>query len=94
MNPASISDENLDLAILRVLDAGDSQFGFSPKALANLLVAEGYRPDVDQVEKRMHYLGDPELGLVSRVPRGSFHPANAPWRITAKGMNHLREQGF
>lgn len=83
-------------SLLRVLDASAGrQFGLGAQALQVLVGQYGFaavkQPDV---EAAMHYLADKEIGFVEPVDKGQFNPANVSWRITARGINHLRHRGL
>lgn len=86
-------EEHLDLAILKTLAANQTEFGLGPDALKHLVTMFGVTPDVEAIRKRLLYLADPHVGFVTKVDRGEFHPENATWRITARGLNHLRQNG-
>lgn len=86
--------ESLDMAILRVLDlcAGRS-YGLGLLAIQAQLPRYGEYVDTDVVKRRLEYMADSEIRFAERVDKGQFNPANASWKITARGINHLRERG-
>lgn len=92
MNPAQ--EKLLDEAILRVLDKRDSSFGVSPEAIKHLLVAEAFHDvPVEVVARRLAYMAHEQIGFVCTIGTGDFHSNVRTWRITPRGMNHLREGG-
>ena len=88
--------ENFHDSLLRVLDRNSSQrFGYGVTTLLNFVREFGYTNiTVAQLEAAMAYLEDKEIGFVELVNKGQFNPANRCWKITARGINHLRERGF
>jgi repressor of nif and glnA expression len=89
MTPAS--EELLDEALLRILEERDSRFGLRAEALAIMTRPYGHLADEEAVRRRLNYLADSEIHFVERVqPSSQFHAQVEAWRITARGMNHLR----
>lgn len=81
----------LDEALLRTLEAQDTRFGLQSQAMAVLLFPFGLRPTPAQVERRLQYLADPQIEFVRPVDATSaYHAYERAYRITPKGMNHLR----
>lgn len=80
-------------ALLRVLDCNNTRFGLTEPALRTLVEAEGFEPSEGEVADALDYMVDPEVGYVVQVNKGQFNPANRAWKITARGINHLRERG-
>lgn len=86
-------EQLLDEAILRILDENDQRFGLGANALSHLVGRFGFTVDKDAIVRRMEYMADTDIGYVRQVDKGNFNTAARTWRITAKGTNHLREQG-
>lgn len=81
----------LDEAILQLLEEEDSKFGVNVQGLVLMLPRKSVRATAEQVERRLRYLADPAIDFVSRIAAsGAFHTERATWRISARGMNHLR----
>lgn len=84
-------EQVLDEVLLRVLDENDSQFGLDAASLAIRAASYGIGNDSVAISRRLRYMADPEIGFVDRVePDGAFHAERDFWRITARGLNHLR----
>lgn len=84
-------EQVLDEALLRVLDENDSRFGLDAASLTLRAANYGVRVDSVEISKRLRYMADPQIGFVDRVePEGAFHAERDFWRITARGLNHLR----
>lgn len=88
--------ELFHLQILRVLDfnAGKS-FGLGPQSIQVLVSPFGFgTATIEQINKALDYLADPEVRCVEPISKGQFNPANRTWKITARGVNKLREHGY
>jgi hypothetical protein len=86
--------EIFDVSIMRVLDVNAGrQFGLGVTAIRAHLPTYGFNEPVDAINKRLDYMSDPEVGFVTTVNKGQFNPANVTWKITARGINHLRSIG-
>lgn len=90
-----VQQEIFDLSILRVLDvSAGTSFGLGALAIQALLAQYGFKEPTDVIERRLRYMADKTIGFVEQVEKGQFNPANVTWRITAPGMNELRERGL
>jgi hypothetical protein len=85
--------ELFHLSILRVLDRNGTRFGLNPQAISILVNEFGFSPSLDETTKALEYMADKEIGFIAVVEKGHFHPHNAGWKITAKGINELRAHG-
>lgn len=86
-------EEDQDTAILQVLDGNAADFGLEPSTIGFLTLRFlGARMDEADVKKRINYLLD--LNLVKRVEPGKFHSEIRRYRITAEGINYLRERNL
>jgi len=93
MTPAQA--EIFDVSILRVLDLNAGrQFGLGALAIQALLATYGFNESTDVINARLAYMSDAEIGFVAPIDKGQFNPANASWRITARGLNELRKRGY
>lgn len=81
-------------AVLQVLDANGSRFGLGAQAVALLVNQYGFSPKPDETERALEYLADQENGFARPVDKQQMNPANRTWKITAKGINYLRERGL
>ena len=87
--------ENFHLALLQVLDTNaGSQFGLAVPTLKVFVQTRGFRVVDTEVEAAMNYMTDKEIGFVQTVDKGQFNPAHVCWKITARGINHLRARGL
>jgi hypothetical protein len=91
MNPQQ--EELFDEAILRVLDRTNSRFGTAPAAIMVGVIAFGFNEPVDNVERRLAYLSDPAIGRAAEVNK-TANRANHTWKITAAGIDYLRDRGL
>lgn len=87
--------EIFDVSILRVLDVNAGrQFGLGALAIQALLGTYGFTNEpVAEINKRLEYMADREIGFVEIVNKGQFNPSNVTWKITARGINELRSRG-
>jgi hypothetical protein len=88
--------EVFDVSVLRVLDLNAGrQFGLGALAIQALLATYGFpNESADTIRARLAYMTDKEIGFVEPVDKGQFNPANASWKITARGINELRRRGY
>jgi hypothetical protein len=86
--------ENFQRALMRIMSANAGRFGLRVEALQLYARDYGFAPTKEEVEEALEYLGDEANGLVRPVDKGQFHPHNRPWKLTAKGVNHLAEIGL
>jgi hypothetical protein len=83
-------EKDLDAAILTILDERDSKFGLSANAVGVALPRFGFSVTHAEVERRLDYLADPQVGFAREVPTGDFHANLRAWRLTPRGLNHIR----
>ena len=81
------------IAILRVLDANQTRFGLSAKAIATLIVEFGFQPQADAVTLELEYLADAKKGLAMPVDK-KVSPENQNWKISADGRDFLAARGY
>jgi hypothetical protein len=85
----------MNAAQMEVFDvSAGSQFGLGALALQALVATYGFTKSTEEITRRLEYMADAEIRFVERVNKGQFNPANVSWRITARGINHLRERGL
>jgi len=78
-------------ALLRVLDANETQYGLSAMVLAVHVAVFGFRGlGAELATTELRYLQD--KGLVNR-PSKAISPENQTWRITAAGRDWLAQNG-
>lgn len=78
-------------ALLRVLDANETQWGLSASVVEIHAAQFGFRHSgVLTVDKELRYLRD--KGLVDN-PSKTISPENQTWRITATGRDWLAQNG-
>lgn len=85
MKQMSLEERELfRMAILRVLQASDTRFGCSPKAVSHLVAAFGF-PEAEEaaVLEEIEYLEG--KGLCSQVKK-TISRENRVWRISAEGV--------
>lgn len=79
------------LALLRVLEANNTERGLGATALQLLVGAFGFpMPDIREIRSEIDYLAD--KGFVAAVGK-AISPENKNWRITAAGRDELAQQG-
>jgi hypothetical protein len=83
--------ELFDTALLRVLDANNTQWGLQAPALGMFAREFGFSPSASETASRLEYLTG--KGMVEEVPK-VLSKANRAWKITAAGRRYLDEQGF
>jgi hypothetical protein len=83
--------ELFDTALLRVLDANNTQWGLQAPALSMFTREFGFAPSPADTVSRLEYLIG--KGMVQEVPK-VLSKANRAWKITDAGRRHLDEQGF
>jgi len=83
--------ELFDNALLRVLDANNTQWGLQAPALALLTHEYGFGPTTNETVSRLEYLTG--KGMAEEVPK-MLSKANRAWKITIAGRRYLDEQGF
>jgi len=83
--------ELFDNALLRVLDANNTQWGLQAPALGMFAREFGFAPSPEETIGRLEYLTG--KGMVREVPK-VLSKANRAWKITDAGRRHLDEQGF
>jgi hypothetical protein len=90
-----VQAELLDVSILRVLDLNAGRnFGLNATSIQNLVSQFGFQNEsTDTINARLAYMADAEIAFVAPVDKGQFNPANASWKITARGINELRRRG-
>jgi hypothetical protein len=78
-------------ALLRVLDANETQWGLSAEVLAVHVAAYGFKGrGVEIAATELRYLQD--KGFVD-LPGKAISPENQTWRITAAGRDWLAQNG-
>lgn len=87
-------EEDQDRSILQVLHANAaSSFGLEPGPIRHLIVRFlGALMEEADILIRLRYLAD--LGYVAKVDSQGFHTEIHRYRITAAGINWLRERGL
>lgn len=85
--------ENLRLAILRVMDSNRTRFGLTVPAITTMLVQYGCTPTRDQVLDEMDYFEKPSRQFVEEVLK-SVSKENRAWRLSDAGRAHLDKLGF
>lgn len=89
MSPAQL--ELYRIALLRVLEANETQYGLSAPVLAVHVAHFGFRGlGAEFVSTELRYLED--KGFV-RPPRKAISPENQTWRITGAGRDWLAQNG-
>jgi len=83
--------ELFDNALLRVLDANNTQWGLQAPALSMFTHEFGLAPTLAETVSRLEYLTG--KGMVEEVPK-VLSKANRAWKITGAGRRYLDEQGF
>jgi hypothetical protein len=83
--------ELFDNALLRVLDANNTQWGLQAPALSMFTREFGFAPSSAETVNRLEYLTG--KGMVHEVPK-VLSKANRAWKITDAGRRHLDEQGY
>jgi hypothetical protein len=83
--------ELFDNALLRVLDANNTQWGLQAPALGMFTREFGFAPSPAETVSRLEYLTG--KGMVQEVPK-VLSKANRAWKISDAGRRHLDEQGF
>jgi len=79
------------IALLRVLDANETQWGLSPVVLAVHVGPYGFRGlGAELASTELRYLQD--KGFVT-APSKAISPENETWRITAAGRDWLAQNG-
>lgn len=79
------------LALLRVLEANNTERGLGAQALQLLVGAFGFAmPALPELRAEIQYLAD--KGLVEPVGK-AISPENKCWRITAAGRDELAQHG-
>jgi hypothetical protein len=87
-------EELFDTQILRVLDLNaGKEFGLGAESIQMLIPRPFSTATIEEINKRLAYMADAEIGFVATINKGHFNPGNKTWRITAKGINHLRMAG-
>ncbi len=78
-------------ALLRVLEANETQWGLTAPVLAVHVVAFGFRGlGAEVASTELRYLED--KGFV-KAPSKAISPENQTWRITASGRDWLAQNG-
>ena len=78
------------IALLRVLDSNNTQYGLELTALAVLVSRYGFRVKPEEVATEILYLADKQhVALVVKT----ISPENRAWRITADGRDYLAING-
>ena len=78
-------------ALLRVLDANETQWGLSAPVLAVHVAVFGFRGQgAELASTELRYLQD--KGFV-KTPSKAISPENQTWRITAAGRDWLAQNG-
>ena len=87
--------ELFHLQILRVLDLNaGKQFGLGPSSIQVLVSPFGFgTATIEQITAALDYMADSDIRFVEPVNKGQFNTANRTWKITARGINHLRANG-
>jgi hypothetical protein len=83
--------ELFDNALLRVLDANNTQWGLQASALGMFTREYGFSPTTTETVSRLEYLTGKDM--VQEVPK-VLSKANRAWKITNAGRRYLDEQGF
>jgi hypothetical protein len=83
--------ELFDNALLRVLDANNTQWGLQAPALSMFTREYGFAPSQAETIGRLEYLTD--KGMAQEVPK-MLSKANRAWKITSAGRRYLDEHGF
>jgi hypothetical protein len=83
--------ELFDNALLRVLDANNTQWGLQAPALSMFTREFGFAPSSTETVNRLEYLTG--KGMVQEVAK-VLSKANRAWKITDAGRRHLDEQGY
>jgi hypothetical protein len=79
------------IALLRVLEANETQWGLSASVLAVHVAVFGFRGlGTELASTELRYLQD--KGFV-KVPSKAISPENETWRITAAGRDWLAQNG-
>ncbi len=79
--------ESFRLALLRVLEANNTQYGLGLAALGHLATTFGFsRARISDVEREIVYLEDKGYAIQLVKP---ISPENRVWRITAEGRDYL-----
>ena len=94
IHPIPMTSTQLELyrmALLRVLEANETQYGLSAPVLAVHVATFGFRGlGADFAAGELRYLED--KGFV-RPPPKAISPENQTWRITAAGRDWLAQNG-
>ncbi len=85
-------ENELDTAILTILDERDSKFGLNANALGVSLPRFGFAVSREVIERRLDYLSDPQVGFTRTIETGDFHSNLRAWRLTPRGINHIRSR--
>jgi hypothetical protein len=86
---AQMNNETRELfrtALLRILDANNTQFGLGVTALGHLVGAYGFTATADEIKVEIQYLQDKQFVATQDKP---ISPENRRWRITAEGRDFV-----
>jgi hypothetical protein len=83
--------ELFDTALLRVLDANNTQWGLQAPALGLFTREFGFARSPAETISRLEYLTG--KAMLQEVPK-ILSKANRAWKITDAGRRYLDEQGF